>query len=273
MPSWNCSKCDYSICEPCGEKQGFLAPKLRCLKNHDLIWRPDSSFYYKTKKNRDFFTCFSCKTFQSSPSWHCRDCEVDLCIECGKKGNQDPLVICGKCKKSVEFEVKINVSSSENCEVCKRNSVENFMVCKNCKFSSCGNCWKDFKYSGAHPVLSCPEDLLLEWHRARTFDCNVCFEEKKEVHFRCRSCKFHVCVKCSGILILNVMKYGTKTHLGGKHQIVWTSHPYKSNDGTVACVLCNVTFLGGMFSCKFCKKNYCILCYSDEKKQKEYWND
>ena len=103
-PSWECRECEQHLCLDCAETDNFkenmlTKPEILCKKNHALAWSPDTCAYYIEKQfTRNYvFTCKLCLKSHQEPSWHCRDCNYDVCIMCARtKGLAPPrdLLVC-----------------------------------------------------------------------------------------------------------------------------------------------------------------------------------
>ncbi|OMJ65377.1 hypothetical protein SteCoe_38345 [Stentor coeruleus] len=98
---WNCTTCNYNVCEKCGENAGIFSPKLKCSENHELFWRPDANLYYELKGGFHGFRCNTCMSVKDEAHWHCRECEFDICISCGKEKKQMPFACPPKCLKII----------------------------------------------------------------------------------------------------------------------------------------------------------------------------
>jgi hypothetical protein len=142
---WNCSSCDYKLCEKCGNEIGSKSPKIKCLKNHELIWKPDTCFYYNMKGLGFGFTCKSCQIMKTEPSWNCRDCNFDLCKDCGIKNfNLKPLFYTPKCGEFHTLSVKeLKLNKINGNEIypksssCKDSFEGEALICKICKYFFC----------------------------------------------------------------------------------------------------------------------------------------
>lgn len=81
----HCRKCDFDMCDKCVAKVVACIEKglnRKCIKGHELKWSHDTSRYYSETSGSQM-KCEVCKRlFVFVGSFHCRECEVDVCVNC-----------------------------------------------------------------------------------------------------------------------------------------------------------------------------------------------
>ena len=68
-PSWHCRECNEDVCEKCGEEffEILGIQKLKCRKNHDLQFAPDTCAYNKEVLKTVYH--FKCNIFEYYKFW------------------------------------------------------------------------------------------------------------------------------------------------------------------------------------------------------------
>lgn len=269
---WNCTICNYNVCEKCGDSVGINSQKLKCVKNHELFWRPDACFYYELKGNARGFRCTSCNSIKDEAHWHCRECLFDVCIACGKNKRQMPLTFTPKCLKNHKLLTQSTNSSAEiamalSCCSCKSDiNYGSYYACKDCLYFICNKCYDFMNYSIAgHPIIFCQSEHPPRWVKKSKFECDYCFKNLNQEHFNCCFCNYDICFECADMLFNYVIK-GTKfTHGPSNHSLEWLKNTLERNNGNpIKCKKCEQGYLNaGMFYCTICDHNICLLCAYD----------
>ena len=279
---WNCDQCSYDNCESCGLKKGVIPPKLKCNNNHELLWRPDAPYYYQLKNQGHNFKCRKCNSFKSEPSWHCRDCDFDICSACGiTHFNQNPFVSSTKCRNKHVLIKKncpgFNINGmvlAPKCDCCKKNFTGEGQVCEPCGYHLCFQCAEFYNNpSAGHPVFRCQNEHLLRWTTTEQFQCDACYLKLQGEHYKCKECNFDLCFNCSNVLIKCIVKNDKKTHGAAQHPLIykWNAGAGRTN-GVRNCNLCNLGYKTGMYACNQCENSYCINCYNDPSRPKPQVN-
>lgn len=270
---WNCTICNYNVCESCGISIGISSPKLRCGKYHELFWRPDASFYYQLKGNARGFRCTSCNAIKDEAHWHCQECNFDVCISCGKNKKQIPPTSNPKCLQNhILIQNNNSAKPSEicitlSCCSCKKEINNSFYyTCKTCLYFICSKCFDFINYSiTGLPILFCQSYHPPLWVKASNFECDYCFKIVNQEHYSCSPCNYHICFECSNIIFNYAIKGVTLMHGSNNHPLEWLNNTIERNNGKqIECVNCKNQFLrAGMFYCSTCKMNICMLCAND----------
>ncbi|OMJ66782.1 hypothetical protein SteCoe_36254 [Stentor coeruleus] len=269
---WNCITCNYNICEKCGENVGIFSPKLKCSENHELFWRPDADLYYELKGGLHGFRCNTCNSIKDEAHWHCRECDFDICISCGKEKKQIPFTCPPKCLKNHKLMMKDSnlskpIEMSLSCCKCKSDiSKCDYYACEACLYFLCTKCYDYINYSiSGHPIMFCQSEHPPHWVQKSKFECDYCFKNLNQEHFNCSFCKYDICFECSNILLNYAIKGDTIKHGQNGHPLEWLSNTIERNNGDpIRCVKCNEGYLGaGMFYCEICRLNICLLCAFD----------
>ncbi|OMJ67653.1 hypothetical protein SteCoe_35130 [Stentor coeruleus] len=265
---WSCSICNYNVCEKCGINIGIPSPKLRCERSHELFWRPDANLYYELKNNINGFKCKSCCAIKHEAHWHCRECNFDICISCGKNQKQVPYIYNPRCLKNHQL-IKNPTSASFfsvaiSCAKC-RNDISkcSYYACNTCLYFICNKCYDLMNFSAAgHPVLFCQSEHPSRWVQKSTFKCNYCLINFNQEHFSCSSCNYNICYECSNLLFNYVTKGCVIVHGQDDHRLEWSKNSLeKNNKKTITCSQCCKNYLGtGMFYCRICNFDICMLC-------------
>jgi hypothetical protein len=234
--------------------------------------------FYEFKGAGHSFKCKECNLIKNEPNWHCRTCEFDICQNCGINHNYNPFGSGIKCKnnhplvKSVIRSATIgNLQLIPKCDCCKENFSGDGYICSECNYILCNSCYVFYTYPTAgHPVFRCQNSHLLRWNPTSQFQCDICFQKPTQEHYRCKECNFDICMRCSDILLKNIVENVKKTHGPNQHPLVWVGNMKDRTGGASGqCVSCNIQFKNaGMFCCTQCSNNYCLLCYDDPNRAK-----
>ena len=275
---WNCLECSYDLCEGCGLNAGAGCPKLKCNNNHELLWKSDACMYYELKGKGHNFVCKRCGARKDETHWHCRQCEFDVCQSCGSEQNYAPIIPRTACPNSHPLQEETrnavaigNLMIGMQCKSCKKNFAGKCYTCEPCSYVICAECYDFLKRPAAgHPVFRCQATHLLRWARTEEFICDYCSQKKTQERYRCKECNFDVCAECSNVLLNLILTNTSKTHGPENHPLVWNPNPSMRTGGNpVPCNACGVGFRkAGMFSCKRCSNNYCVLCYDNPNRPK-----
>ena len=206
-PSWNCDKCGYDICIPCGEKQKIEPCQnyLECFFNHKLSYVTlllDES-QYETYG-------IQCKTCQNwvdpdSPFCQCEVHDVDVCLKCVddelKSLVPHPGFRCkdGKVMKIVAKEwVLQEIGDSVACDICKTEYFEYAFMCTDCFLCYCFSCGKDLHVkilNSYKETCKIGHQLVYKSPEEGDFVCVICREYFNTGFFTCESCNYKICVK------------------------------------------------------------------------------
>lgn len=81
----HCRRCDFDLCDKCvvkiiaGNEKGISR---KCRAGHEMKWNHDTSRYYSENSGSQM-KCDNCtRSFVSVGSFHCRECEEDICVNC-----------------------------------------------------------------------------------------------------------------------------------------------------------------------------------------------
>ncbi|OMJ76877.1 hypothetical protein SteCoe_23648 [Stentor coeruleus] len=169
---WHCDSCNYDLCEFCGG----AGLKLKCDSNHELLWRPEANMFYEFKGKGHNFSCKNCRSLKNEAHWHCRQCEFDLCQNCGSEKGQAPLSSGAKCSNGhglIKSDIRIaNVGGlilMPKCKCCGNNFEGDCYLCQQCNYIICPDCNTFYNYPVAgHPIFRCQLSHLLHWSSSWT---------------------------------------------------------------------------------------------------------
>ena len=274
-PGWSCSKCDFSLCESCGIIQGHPPPNLRCPKDHALRWRCDTSIYYQSLGRAPNYTCNFCGISDNGPNWHCRECNYDICINCGSSAKliaPTPITCC--YTHHLEYSVVMIEKPRQHrkiaipCIKCSQQLEGKAYKCKDCPRPLCSRCRSIQLWQlPGHPVISCVAKHLLRWGDAGAFGCNLCKKTFVANRFTCRQCKFDMCSNCSYLLEdITIGNYEGKSKCGHKQTYVLVS-PENWATGRIQCKQCGLMFSdeAGLLFCNTCTNYCCLGCFTGTK--------
>ena len=193
---------------------------LVCDKNHYLIWHGDVGKYYKESGFDPVIRCKYCKAAMRRSSWHCRECNFDLCSTCRdwvvdsekfdckylKCWENHSLLLSNKLK---DFYKKKFGTEKYSCRTCNTQQEGHSLHCRRCFYDICIGCKESIQgYSPLVEKVKCDAGHGLVWAP------DVCkmYKEKFKVHkyvchlcaksfvgggsFNCFQCMFDICVAC-----------------------------------------------------------------------------
>lgn len=270
---WQCLICKTYICENCSYKKGIACPKLVCKKNHELKYRSDINSYYKNKGLGHGYTCKNCLLRKLDSHWHCRECDYDICTECGSNSGFRPLKKSITCNNghSLKLEVieDIEFQTIQSCNSCKCPGFGLIYSCNQCCYLICEECFKIQNGPMAyHPSVMCFSSHFLNWAEKITYNCRYCFKSINEGYI-CKQCAFGMCGECAMIITELFIKDTLKTHGKASHPMLWVEKPWiKFSMNDFVCRICCATFSkAGIFACIKCEFFLCLRC-NNESSQK-----
>lgn len=267
ISSWNCSVCNYNICENCGLEIGYGSVRPKCLLNHNLLWDAKKlNRRYTQILSRDF-RCNLCCIGKNEIRLRCNICNYDSCQTCSisefKIKPKDPKPICIKghdmkifLANTKAIQGKIN---SRKCVKCSSIISSTTVICLECNEFYCLECFDilNAPYAG-HPILSCGNGHLMKWTLKHPFTCGLCLQYNLAENFGCEDCKQSICTECSIMMIEIVSKNQFKSHENQDHILEWKFNKQKS-----LCSFCGALLGIGSFGCLICNKLCCFLCYNN----------
>ncbi|KAL4481612.1 hypothetical protein ABPG74_007701 [Tetrahymena malaccensis] len=78
--SWNCQQCDFDVCLSCSGLQKMFA-------NHEHRLKLTHSHSQRYPLSLGNTRCDNCKSKNLQFSWHCFQCQYDLCLDCGSSSS------------------------------------------------------------------------------------------------------------------------------------------------------------------------------------------
>ena len=273
-PGWSCVQCDFNLCESCGIMQGHAAPKLKCRKDHPLRWRCDTSIYYESLGGSPNHTCSFCGISDSRSNWHCRECNYDICFDCGRSSNvKSPMIRIRCAKHNLDYSLIMIEKprpgiKSTFCMKCSQRFEGKAYKCNSCTDIMCKKC-RDLQVMSlpGHPVISCTESHILRWGNLITFVCNMCRKTLVAKRFACQKCEFDMCSNCSYLLEdITIGNYEGKSKCGHKQTYVLVS-PENWATGRIQCKQCGLMFSdeAGLLFCNTCTNYCCLGCFTGTK--------
>lgn len=205
-----CYPCELILCEECSEDEtastAFQTLSIKCGSGHLLKYYLNSA-NFNSRKFGSFhdIKCAQCEACWVGPSWTCRLCEFDLCLNCIEKVKRINFCFCLNGHALVPSYDK---SRCEDCSICKLCKSSFYGSCWECEFGMCENC---VEYENRNKVKD--ENVCSEGHRLvysqdpyyLVFSifkikkivcsmCEACLIENKVYH--CRICFFQLCESC-----------------------------------------------------------------------------
>ena len=201
---------------------------LVCDKNHSLIWQGDVGRHYKELRGDPNIRCSYCKATLRRSSWHCRECNFDLCRNCRdwvaeSRQQNDPNLRCWNLHKLLgsdrlnEYYLKKFGVEKYTCRSCNTPLSGSNLHCRRCYFDMCGNCQKSIEvYAPVSSVVNCTEGHAVAWNPETSktylqiygvprYPCSICSGIYNGAgSFNCLPCTYDVCVLCIGTLIESI---------------------------------------------------------------------
>lgn len=211
---WHCRNCLFDICRKCGLKRDYQYPisELNCRKGHVLKIEHEVARIYSIKYGTTP-KCDDCRSEITSASYHCEDCDYDLCADCSGFGlkplGPHPAFMCSEEHQlhyydSQSFYSTMGLDKSFRCNSCKELKSEECFHCKKCKFDICTDCSDTLsKLIFKDSTVTCDNGHLLYWnpkscknYSGSAFSCNDCAEISKDIgSFNCAECNYDLCIK------------------------------------------------------------------------------
>jgi hypothetical protein len=272
--SWSCESCQVTLCESCGDLKGESAPHLRCPEGHILFWSPQTVWLYHRPQEPAVFACDNCEKVKHEPSWHCPECEFDLCLTCGESFNLKPLQEGLSCSEGhhrlgyVKLEVDISESQAFGieCFSCAEWIEPGDMLfqCDKHFLDYCLECFDHLlKKMIPHPGFRCKD-----WKKLQVFEkkkvcdeicdeiaCDVCKGIMFEFCYLCDECFLCFCMPCAQVFHRKIKSFHQmKCMLGHTVQF------FKPTDEGFECGKCKGLFMTGSFGCLECDEKICVFC-------------
>ncbi|OMJ69953.1 hypothetical protein SteCoe_32180 [Stentor coeruleus] len=264
---WHCHTCEKFICEKCSYEMGIVCPKLVCNQNHELKYRSDINSYYKNKSLGYGYTCKKCFLRKKDSHWHCRECDYDICTECGSEAGFRSLKKKLTCKNRHNL-TQVNdftYETKQNCSNCKSSTFKLAYTCDECNYLICEECYEIQKNPMAyHPSVICMNSHFLNWAEGISYKCRYCFKYIDEGYL-CKQCNFFMCGECAIIISENFFNDILKVHGKANHPILWVEKPWiKFSMNEIFCNICCKGYSSvGIFACVNCKYFLCLRCFNN----------
>lgn len=253
--SFLCNKCKKTTCVPCIKLLGtdFCANCKHSGANGSISLK---------KLPCKHFLCLTCYELASnSPSPQCPLDQTELVLTLSQVSNPP------NCENHF-FQNQYQYKTL--CQVCKKMK-DNLSYCENCVFLACKSCktWilesspinKNFTCTEGHELRLTPKAERF-YKRDGKYKCDGCLELTHGTSAHCLMCKMDYCSKCLGKMN-SVNSFFDIFLCGCNGKIAWD----QSKAGG-SCSKCKAkTNKGGLYSCKGCKKNWCIKCVAGGRKE------
>lgn len=213
------------LVQPEDEIEDSIIPRdpiegLVCDMNHYLIWHGDVGKYYREAGLDPVIRCKYCKAAMKRSSWHCRECNFDLCLACrdwvvdsGKTNSQylkcwekHFLLLSDKLK---EFYKKKFGTEKYSCRACNAQQDGNSFHCRRCFFDICSGCKEEIEHhspiaervkcQNGHGLVWTPDvcKIYKDKYKVHKYICNLCTKNYIGAgSFNCLECMFDICVSC-----------------------------------------------------------------------------
>ncbi|CAG9329054.1 unnamed protein product [Blepharisma stoltei] len=185
-----------------------------CHRGHTLKWYNDAPFYYQEAYKTWLISCDACKKGFSSGCWQCRDCEYDICEECGlSKKMIPPKLKCGENKELMwrcdvnQFYAANYNAFSYTCNQCHEIGEDAHWHCRSCLFDVCRKCGEKSGYKFPKSAFTCKKNhpLTLESNIVDLYMskfggkplCDECRAAIKSSSQHCQECFYDLCEACS----------------------------------------------------------------------------
>ena len=231
--------------------------------------------------------CANCKHTGANGSISLKKlpCKHFLCVMCYEFASNLPTPQCPIDQTSLVHSLLFQSPVPPNCEnhlfqntyqhktlcqVCKKMK-DNLFYCEKCVFLACGSCktWilesspinSNFTCTEGHELRLTPKAERF-YKRDNKYKCDGCLELTHGTSAHCLLCKMDYCSKC--LNTMNSLNSFFDIFLCGCNgRVCWD----QSKAGS-SCCKCKVkTNKGGLYSCKGCKKNWCIKCAGAGRKE------
>lgn len=273
--SWQCSICQYDICNQCyidqsAETTELALPDLKCWKGHPMYFYVNTLEYYNKKLPfKAVQKCQSCKCTVSNGFFSCRQCFFDICVKCK---NKEILPVPHKCssKHNLIFREMMNRDFYE-CANCGEMFSGASYNCFKCQYDLCELCFKvlelcQVKCSKNH-FLTCINDRMARYKENYALTYNVCSSCEKtcdeEKSYHCSICNFKLCSKCYGIAVKG-MTMGLIITCNNAHKLLYANDTCTYYGNLFVCYICKLKKKKvGSFHCRKCEYDICITCAED----------
>ena len=247
--------------------------KFECNEGHPLVWWTDIPFFYNSTYGGTSISCNKCSKSYSTASWHCRECNYDLCEDCAAKHEKTPHVM--HCENAHElvwspetvglYDEEFN-SPSFSCNTCKNCKQEPNWNCDECKYDCCIQCGIDAGFNPPQNLIVCDQGHLLHpdrFERTEEEDyllrCNACVKDIETVDlYRCGKCEdYDMCMNCVHERIAKMVPHPDFKCIERKALVL------KQVDGVdeeFRCSSCGKGEMKKAFACEECKTCYCLRC-------------
>ncbi|OMJ84811.1 hypothetical protein SteCoe_13998 [Stentor coeruleus] len=255
-----------------------LPQYLCCSKMHQMEYREETSTYYLIKFGTYNIFCDYCKSTWQGGSWHCNQCNFDICETCKsdqlkKECLEDDCDM--KCwnehqlyyyTNTVEFYSRKNeIIGYVKCQKCYFNITDSSYSCRICNFDLCLQCKNDIIMPKKQ---KCPNNHYLTYKFLAYRDyliCNNCDIKFTISSYSCINCNYNLCSSC--FTSENLIQTLSEKCPSG-HNLVYSDHQiqlYKAlyNTEEFTCNSCGNKFITKKnYHCSPCEYDLCDNCYN-----------
>ena len=261
--AFHCDLCSFDVCSLCFK--GHLHP----FHHHRLKKAQVSLIYPQTDGQWRCDACQKVFTKVTAPmSYHCPQCEVDICDKCFTGSWKTVLHNSYHPLKPVDPRLSYRKYINWYCDVCDREFTskdsETFFNCFVCQYDVCSDCFHGEKHHlHQHPLCLVNKDMH------GTAVCSNCQKFIVESQYRkCRepTCSFSLC----GLCYLSPPKYHPY-HRDHPLTLCDAEVVYPESGGLWHCDYCTNTnplkqqtplpASRPMYHCDVCEYDLCVSCY------------
>lgn len=195
----NISRIGHSI-----SQKSFEEATLRCLKGHSLKWSYVVPHLYAIKSKGYYINCSLCEIQYSKPSWHCDQCDYNVCEECSDGFDiKSPQLECMNSHVLL-WRSDVSMYYQQNrrehyavCNICQISKDEDHWHCRECCYDICQECAYNAGFSPIIIPALCKENHpLIEKTSAFGCSCNKCNDFIVDIYYACTNCTYFLCEKC-----------------------------------------------------------------------------
>ena len=261
-----CDRCDTLTCSFCASMLGYSISFVYCDKNHKLKFYSDTAAYYNEKQGQKFYECRNCTVKKIGPSWSCRACMFDLCVECGRLEGLYSQFTELKCCMQHELRYKVLEEKDVKdfqCFECFRSKGKERVFCEECEFCYCVMC-SILKLSQCFDVVRCGKGHKLQicsiFKLPKSIEwvlCVGCNLATMDLAYNCMECRVSLCLDCYDEAVKVKFKYKCKKcRCGGGLEFNLCALIESS------CCICFEVLDASNFTCSACKSAICLNCIS-----------
>ncbi|OMJ88322.1 hypothetical protein SteCoe_9732 [Stentor coeruleus] len=238
--------------------EGKAEPDLFCKGNHRLVWSYTVLLEYFISRGVRKIQCSFCGKEFARPCWHCSECAVDVCEECGnKKGIKSPKLMCDN-NHELSWNCTVTAKYPNHkgwvCNWCTDTFITPSWHCSQCRFNICKKCAGIFNVSPIELKDKCifNHTLKQEMHNGQSI-CKNCSINITKLGYSCNICNYHICYNCNNFHNFEIPQDPVLS-CQNKHLLRWSSLR------NFTCNSCARNFKNHSFYCWACDFDLCYEC-------------